>query len=477
MRVQKKFRYRCATLVFLLLAALAVGFSLTEPYARAGGPYEVTGPAAAVPGQAYLWNLASLPGNAVQYTLDTGPLSVTPSGAVVMSNAQGKSLVQQMFGAWQSVATSSIAYNNAGPIQGVPSGDVKTVADFNTVTTSCENGQQSPIIFDADGSITLALTGDSSVIGFTSLCDLDTSGGHILAAEVMLNGKFLDGVSAPQLSLALFNQSFTHEFGHFSGLDHSQINVDVLNEPQGDCNSDEVAGLPLMFPVLQCQARLSIGLPALAPDDMAWISYFYPIVAPAPQGKTATSTAYGYISGHVYFSDGVTPAQGVNVIAREVDDPATPQNESLTSAASAVSGAFFTGNPGQSVTCPVPNGADCNSGGSTFGSRDPRMIGTYTIPIPIPSGSASVNFTVSVESVNPAFSGANGLNPLNPPIPMPGSVPAPTAVNVMPGQTSTLDLTLLQTPSRFDAFENARLIPPACRAIWEDDRVRRFREA
>ena len=37
-----------------------------------------------------------------------------------------------------------------------------------------------------------------------------------------------------------------HEFGHLIGLDHSQINLEILGGSY-PCNQDDVAGLPIMF--------------------------------------------------------------------------------------------------------------------------------------------------------------------------------------------------------------------------------------
>lgn len=459
-------------LLLLALAAFSCALFLAEPEARGGGPFFAT--TLPSPGQAFTWNLASLPGQQIQYTLDSGPLSTTDSGATVISHANGAALVQQALSAWQNVPTSLISYNNAGAIPGVAGGDVKTVADFNTVTAACGAGQQSPVIFDSDGTITAALTGDPTVIGFTSICDPDLTSGHILAAEVVINGKVVDGASGTQVPQDIFEQVLTQLFGTFSGLDHSQVNVDVLNETQDQCNAQEVAGLPVMFPMEQCQARLTSNppLPALAPDDIAWISELYPVSAPAPQGKTATNTAYGHVTGHVYFSDGATPVQGVNVIARDASSPAA----SLGNAVSAVSGVFFTGNLGQNVTCTDTSGTGCNPP-SSFGSHDPNLIGTYTIPVPIPMGGNSAKFTVSVESINSAFSGTTGINPLNPPIPMPGVAPAATTVSVGAGQIVILDITLLNTPSPFDSFENAVLRLTAPPVIWDDQHARRQAEA
>jgi hypothetical protein len=459
------------------LAILTLGYFLSEPPVRAGGPIMLTGTANASPGSAFTWDLASLPGHSVQYRVDGGPLAATPSGTIVISNAVGITRVQGMFQTWQNVPTSAIKYNNAGPIQCPPGfcagGDVQTVADFNAVAGTCNTGTQSPIIFDADGSLVLALAGDPAIIGFEGACDVDPVGGHFISGLTLLNGSFQNGVGPFQITANEFNQAFVHEFGHFSGLDHTQINVDVLNEQPLNCNPDEVAGLPVMFPIFICQDRVSSGLPPLAPDDLAWISQLYPVTTPAPAGKTLTASVYGTITGNVFFSDGVTPAQGVNVIARQVDDPSTPQNESLRNAVSNVSGYQFTGNPGQSVTCTVfdPMNPECNNNGSPNGSRDPKLIGVFNIPVPIPQGTASVSFNLQFESVNPGFAGGSSLNPLDPPIPNPGQDGTVGPVSVRAGQTVTMNITLQGTPPRFDSFETASLRgfdPPP---VWDRKRL------
>src|SRR5262249_25164082 len=161
-----------------------------------------------------------------------------------------------------------------------------------------------------------------------------------------------------------------------------------------NCNLDELAGLPLMFPVEFCQSRVSAGLPILAPDDMAWISKLYP--------NSTFAANYGTISGFIFFSDGITHVQGLNVIARRVDDPNTPQNESLRIAVSVVCGYSFTGNPGQSIT-------GNNSGGSAFGSRNPALIGYYEIPV------TPGTYTIQTENIDASFTGGSSVGPLDPP--------------------------------------------------------------
>ena len=75
-----------------MLAAF-VSMMLTSGLASAGGPLTVTGSAATQPGQAFVWPT----GSAVRYTVDTGPLSVNPSGQTVITNAQGLARVQSLF--------------------------------------------------------------------------------------------------------------------------------------------------------------------------------------------------------------------------------------------------------------------------------------------------------------------------------------------------------------------------------------------
>jgi len=438
-------------------AALFLSSLLISGLASAGGPFNVTGPAAAQSGLPFVWPA----GSPVHYTVDTGPLSVAPSGLTVISNAQGLARVQSLFQNWQSVPTTSITYSYAGPITGITGGHVATIADFNAVEGSCGAGAQNPVIFDANGSLLHALGIDPLVIGFTGTCTLDLQAGRIASALVLLNGEFQDGTSSTstnnfEISPEQFDEAITHELGHFSGLDHSQINLDLLlNGDVNNCNVDELAGLPLMFPVLFCQSRKSVGLPILSPDDAAWISKLYP--------GPAFAANYGTLSGFVFFSDGISAVQGLNVVARRVDDPSTTIDESKRVAVSGVSGFSFTGNPGQSIT-------GDNTNGSFLGSRNPGLIGYYEIPVP------PGTYTIQTENIDVAFTGGSSLGPLDPPALVASGAeywhnyesafddPAqydPVAVTA--GQKiSNLNFILNHTAPRFDNFEDgeARLELP-----------------
>jgi hypothetical protein len=103
----------------------------------------------------------------------------------------------------------------------------------------------------------------------------------------------------------------------------------------------------------------------------------------------------------------MTPAQGFNVIARLVDNPATTTvDESRVTAVSNVSGLLFTGDAGNPLVQDATVGTP-----SPFGSRDTALIGVYTIP-----GLTAGTYTLEVEGINNtgtnAFVGGSGLNPI-----------------------------------------------------------------
>ena len=480
MNHQTQTRIHFMIFLVLCLGALLV---LMQP-ARAGGPLLVGGPSVGVSGVPFTWD-TSVP---VSYRVDGGPLSLVPPGTVVIDHTAALSRISAMFRVWQDVSTASITYSNAGPLLSSGTfvdGDVSTVEEFDAVIGSCVDGTQSPIILDADGSIFNELVGDPNVIGFAGTCSLDAGSGKILSGLGALNGRFRDGIedfslSPPNFELTddEFDEVFVHEFGHFSGMDHSQINIEVLDQTPGACSVTDLAGLPLMFPFLFCQARGSVGLPVLSQDDVGWISKLYP--------SPTFSSTFGTISGLVVFSDGVTHAQGINVIARQASNPRGV-------AVSSVTGYLFTGNPGQSVTanylpCDPPEAcpggfAGNNSGGSPFGSRDPLLIGFYEISVPPGS------YTLEIESVSPFFAGGSSVGPLDPPIPSPGpnekwdtaesDTDNPTTSNVVTvtagGLITGINVILNDTGPRFDSFESSSLEIPnraAVNSFYNESRLR-----
>src|SRR5690349_2660250 len=99
------------------IAARTLGYiclfgSLTG-LAFAGGPRLVGGPAVGnraangIDGQPFTWNPAAMP---VGYRVDPGPMAATLSGVTVIDHATGAQRVQNMFTAWQSVATATLSF-------------------------------------------------------------------------------------------------------------------------------------------------------------------------------------------------------------------------------------------------------------------------------------------------------------------------------------------------------------------------------
>lgn len=425
---------------FVFIPLLLLSFSV----AFAGAPLYV-GQGGSIDGKPYTWDPAAMP---IKYTVDPGPMSSWGT-TVVVTNATGLQRVQQMFQNWQNVPTAALSYSYAGQIASsgayTKGSDVASAAQFNAVYGSCQAAQQNPVVFDASGSLVAALGIDPSVIGFTQICATNASTGHITAAMITMNGAWLNGnTSDGELTQSEFSDAITHEMGHFAGLDHSQANVDILQS--FSCDMDTMAGLPLMFPFAMCPGHTESGLPEIPTDDAAWISHLYP-------GPTYSSS-YGMITGVIYFSDGTSPVQGVNVVARAVDDPNTLEDESRRITFTAVSGLYFTSNLGQAVT---------GNASSKLGSRQAGMIGYYEIPV-LPG-----TYTVQVESISSYFTQGSSVGPLDPPIPNPGQdefwkksesafdLPLQSeTITVNAGETvSNVDIILNGTQPTYDQYEDS----------------------
>ena len=381
------------------------------------------GPSAIRPdGTPFVWDTAA----AIPYRTDNGPLSASVAEGVARNR------VIAMFNVWQNVASASISYTRSGFIDDVGAftdGDVSTVAEYNAVEGDCGAGNQSPIIYDAAAAIFIGLGLDeTSVIGFAGPCAINQAQLEFVSGQAVMNGLFQDGQAdpVPDLTAAEFNATFIHEFGHFSGLDHSQINVNCASAA---CSTDDLAGLPTMFPFLVSATQGTLSI-----DDIAWISRLYPAA-----GGAGFAATHGTIRGTVFFTDGQSHAQLVNVVARRVDNPATAGvNESRTTAGSGVSGykfRFFNGNP-------------INDVGDDFGTQVPADIGLYEIPLP------PGNYMIEVESIDPQFTeGSSVGGPFR--IDMPGTAPAPIGpITVTAGATTSgNNVTLIGTDPRFDQFE------------------------
>jgi len=336
---------------------IAIGLALAGALlpatpAHAAGPLLVNGA-----GQALAWTTQPIPYNPDQGTL----------GA--MNNADAVAFVDARFATWAGVATASISFTNAGALPA----DV-TAANAATYLGVCGDNLN-PVVFDTDGSIvrTLFGIGNENVILGAAGPDCGTfTPPAITEASAILNGRFIDGINTqlnPEIALTDFQAVFTHEFGHYIGLDHSQINLTEAFDGN-PANDNAVA---TMFPILVNGAEQA----TLNLDDLVSVSMLYP--------AATFFASSGAIQGSVLRPDGLSPFQGAYMIARDNADP-------RVSAVGVVSGFLY-----------APNAAG--------GPSPTNLAGYYELDGLTPGAS----YTVEIEAVAPTFRGGSAIGPLDPP--------------------------------------------------------------
>jgi hypothetical protein len=295
--------------VGLALAALLLAWATP---ALAGGPMLIW-----QPGQPYLWPDG---GREIPFNPDQGALGT-------LAAAEARMFAAEAFGRWQAIPTAGATYVDGGPLPV----NVDTSNFFPYLFPTAPDGLNA-VVFDEDGTLFDLLFGfGSGVLGFSSPEWIDTSSGEILEGLCFLNGGFLfRGLPEEE-----FFGVMVHEFGHYSNLAHTVVNGQIV--ALGDSNGPSPEN---PFPAENLFGRIETMYPfkfigggddTPHPDDMAIFSTLYP--------AEGFFDSTGSITGTVYAPNGETPVTGVNVIARNIDDPYDDAVSAISGDFSAVDGA------------------------------------------------------------------------------------------------------------------------------------------
>lgn len=394
---------RAAILIAMVLPVL---FVKTCP---AGGPRWVAGTSYFNPGLAghpLVWADGVL-----SYYTDLGPLSAT------VSNTQAGAMVATAAAAWSGIPTAAVAINAAGSL----SEDVNGTNFFNGSSGLTEPADvqstaiEKPlgIIYDTDGSVLNALQGagasdPSSCVtnGVTTLTDNYAAAGTFAHALMIVNGL----CASDQGHIAVLQYQLMRGFGRVLGLDWSQANDQMF---PANITADGLAGWPLMHPVEKlCTSNGSpcmTGTPGPRTDDIAALNRLYPVTSANQAnfpGKSVTAAATISIHGTIRFRNG-QGMQGVNVVARPLI--AGTELPDMRYPASALSGALFTGSAGNAVTGPAD---ESGMPDSEWGGTDAVLEGEYDLSgIPLPPGVTTADYQLTLEAVNPLYTGTESVGP------------------------------------------------------------------
>ena len=413
----------------LAVAALVLFSSVAS---RAGGPAFVAGSGynPGVAGQPLVWANAS-----VQYFTDQGNLSP------ILSGAQADTFVASAMTAWISLPGVALTATYAGHlaedvngsnIQATVNGVITAPADITPTALGTPLG----IVYDYDGTVTDAVLGQGAGgIGdcFTNAVyggpDNFSQSGNIVHAVIIINGV----CAATNDKLPDVQYRLVRVLGRVFGLGWSQANVNVQTRNPVPTSAD-YAGFPVMhFMDLVSCVPISVCYPnAAVPkmDDVTALARLYTAANPQPSGR---------VWGNVYFADSSGNAtqemQGVNVVARLIDNSGQPSRQYVVSS---VSGFKFVGNAGNIILGYVDaNGLRFDR----FGSSDISLEGFFDLgQLTIPSGQYAL-YQLSVEAIDPNWSW--GVEPYAPSQVLPSGSFAPVTVTVASGSNSERDILML----------------------------------
>ena len=419
----------------LCLAAL---LTLTLPLPLvAGGPRLVAGATYFDPsamGQPIRWASGH-----VNYYVDQSALSAT------VTHAQAVAMVDAAAALWSAVPTAAVSLVNAGSLHEDVSG-FNAVADHGNLiapddVAGTATDRPIAIIFDFDGSVIDEVLGaqasdsmscnTTGVVAWTDVIHTDATLGH---AVIVLNGRCTDTADRQQMMTFLLERAF----GLVLGLGHSQVYPDALRHSR----PDQAQAWPIMQPLSgvcrQSGGRCIPNMQTLQYDDIAELNRLYP-VTPENQAlfpnRLLTAANTVSITGNISFRAG-TGMQGVNVMAVPLDAIGNPLVQYTVTA---VSGALFSGNHGNSMT-----GWTDKDGTplSQYGSTDPAVQGSFDLScLPLPPGMTSASYQITFEPIDPLYIAETNVGPYYWGSPNPSGTLSPvTIASLGPGESKSLTI-------------------------------------
>ncbi|MGY0617315.1 hypothetical protein [Vibrio sp. FJH11] len=311
---------------------IAIAALLTTSAVQAGGPLLTTDDGNPTP---FVWDTSNGPipiyvdgGEAFTYDYD----GTTP----FLSIEQARQITQFAFSQWNNVETSTFSADVENLITIESQTGVADVTGSNALPFyTQQNGYGFWVLYDTDGSILENMFGVSkeSVLGI-SFPKIVDGNNKIIEATTVINGWNVWDNDNEGLQIA---GVFTHEIGHAINLSHSQTNGHIgYSSTQASPKFPGVAGCDVEA-VYAHDSKSAVNR-----ADPEIIETMYPFIGHHGAGAVAQSTVnvsddrvaisnlyptqeylsqLGSIEGTLHLKDGSTGYSGVNIIARNVNDP------------------------------------------------------------------------------------------------------------------------------------------------------------
>ena len=312
---------------------LAIATLLSASAVQAGGPLYTTDDGNPTP---FVWDTSK---GSIPVYVDGGEVfTYDYDGSVFLSIKRAQEITQFAFDQWNNVETSTFRADIAGTIE-----DQTGVADVTGSNAlpfyTQQNGYGFWVLYDTDGSILENVFGvpKTAVLGI-AFPEIADGNNVIIEATAVINGwnVYANDTDGNQIAGV-----FTHEFGHAINLSHSQTN--------GHIGYKSNPSTPIFPGVKGCEVEAVhahdtgdwYGVPINRADPEI-IETMYPFIGHHGAGSVAQSTVnitddrvaisnlyptqeylsqFGSIEGTLRLKDGSTEYSGVNIIARNIDDP------------------------------------------------------------------------------------------------------------------------------------------------------------